>query len=181
MLKNQQPRLYFAYGSNLNLEQMRVRCPKHQVIGPARLPGYRLGFYGYSMNWDGAVATIIAEAGAEVWGVLYQLNIGDWGQLDRFENVKDDGTGDYFHMPVEVINQQGELQEATAYVKATLGTTVCPSTEYLQTILQGMESHQLPETYVAGLRSLETKPAGYAVPRRKNLDGPVGNACGDCG
>ena len=26
-------RLYFAYGSNINLEQMAVRCPAAQVVG----------------------------------------------------------------------------------------------------------------------------------------------------
>ena len=30
-------RLYFAYGSNINLEQMAVRCPAAQVVGPAVL------------------------------------------------------------------------------------------------------------------------------------------------
>ena len=33
-------RLYFAYGSNINLEQMAVRCPAAQVVGPAVLDGY---------------------------------------------------------------------------------------------------------------------------------------------
>ena len=35
-------RLYFAYGSNINLEQMAVRCPAAQVVGPAVLDGYEL-------------------------------------------------------------------------------------------------------------------------------------------
>ena len=37
-------RLYFAYGSNINLEQMAVRCPAAQVVGPAVLDGYELLF-----------------------------------------------------------------------------------------------------------------------------------------
>jgi len=32
--------LYFAYGSNMNEEQMRVRCPDSQMQGIARLVGY---------------------------------------------------------------------------------------------------------------------------------------------
>ena len=39
-------RLYFAYGSNINLEQMAVRCPAAQVVGPAVLDGYELLFRG---------------------------------------------------------------------------------------------------------------------------------------
>ena len=37
---------YFAYGSNINLEQMAVRCPAAQVVGPAVLDGYELLFRG---------------------------------------------------------------------------------------------------------------------------------------
>ena len=29
-------RLYFAYGSNINLDQMAHRCPAAQVVGPDR-------------------------------------------------------------------------------------------------------------------------------------------------
>ena len=39
-------RLYFAYGSNINLEQMAVRCPAAQVVGPAVLVGLVLLFRG---------------------------------------------------------------------------------------------------------------------------------------
>ena len=42
-------RLYFAYGSNINLEQMAVRCPAAQVVGPAVLDGYELLFRGNQM------------------------------------------------------------------------------------------------------------------------------------
>ena len=31
--------LYFAYGSNINLEQMAWRCPGAEVFGPAVLGG----------------------------------------------------------------------------------------------------------------------------------------------
>ena len=29
--------LYFAYGSNLDLEQMAQRCPDAEIVGPVRL------------------------------------------------------------------------------------------------------------------------------------------------
>ena len=37
-------RLYFAYGSNINLDQMAFRCPNAEVEGPVTLDGYRLAF-----------------------------------------------------------------------------------------------------------------------------------------
>lgn len=33
-------RLYFAYGSNINLDQMACRCPDAQVVGPVTLENY---------------------------------------------------------------------------------------------------------------------------------------------
>ena len=39
-------RLYFAYGSNINLDQMAHRCPAAEVVGPVVLENYRLLFRG---------------------------------------------------------------------------------------------------------------------------------------
>ena len=32
-------KLYFAYGSNINLDQMTYRCPDAQAVGPVTLEG----------------------------------------------------------------------------------------------------------------------------------------------
>lgn len=37
-------KLYAAYGSNINLEQMAYRCPHSTVAGTAMLKGYELQF-----------------------------------------------------------------------------------------------------------------------------------------
>ena len=38
--------LYFAYGSNLNKQQMSIRCPKAKALGAAYIVGWRLVFRG---------------------------------------------------------------------------------------------------------------------------------------
>ena len=43
--KNDKEKLYIAYGSNLNLEQMAHRCPTAKVAGTAMLHNWRLAFY----------------------------------------------------------------------------------------------------------------------------------------
>ena len=48
-------KLYVAYGSNLNLEQMARRCPKAKVVGIGNLKDYQLTFR--------RVATIEPEKG----------------------------------------------------------------------------------------------------------------------
>ncbi len=37
-------RYYIAYGSNLNIRQMRMRCPSARVIGTSDIAGYELLF-----------------------------------------------------------------------------------------------------------------------------------------
>ena len=39
-------RLYFAYGSNINLTQMEYRCPDATPLVPVMLHGYELTFRG---------------------------------------------------------------------------------------------------------------------------------------
>ena len=42
-------KLYFAYGSNINLDQMAYRCPAAQVVGPVVLEGSRyMAYFGGS-------------------------------------------------------------------------------------------------------------------------------------
>lgn len=39
-------RYYIAYGSNLNVRQMRMRCPSARIIGTSTLRDYELIFKG---------------------------------------------------------------------------------------------------------------------------------------
>ena len=54
---------YFAYGSNLNFEQMAYRCPEATAVGIAKLDGYELAFRrGY--------LTILPKEGTSVEGLI---------------------------------------------------------------------------------------------------------------
>ena len=70
-------RLYFAYGSNINLDQMAFRCPAAEVVSPVTLNGYRLLFRG--------VATIAPDPVAQVKGLLWRLTPECERALDRYE------------------------------------------------------------------------------------------------
>ena len=56
-------RYYIAYGSNLNIRQMRIRCPHARVIGTAVIHDYELLFKG---SRTGAYLTIEPKEGSEV-------------------------------------------------------------------------------------------------------------------
>ena len=59
-------RLYIAYGSNINIEQMANRCPNSKVIGKEMLKGYELEFRG--------VATIVPKENAEVPVLIWEID-----------------------------------------------------------------------------------------------------------
>lgn len=74
--------LYFAYGSNMNLDQMAHRCPRASVLGVYRVDDYRLAFCG---NQGAGVATILPEPGSQVTGVLWRITDDCLRSLDRYE------------------------------------------------------------------------------------------------
>ena len=56
---------YLAYGPNLNLVQMRQRCPSARVVGYTYLSGVRLVFRG---SRNGCfLTTIFSSSGARPW------------------------------------------------------------------------------------------------------------------
>ena len=101
--------LYFAYGSNLSPAQMKTRCrinPTHSAtpLAIATLPHWRwlICEAGYAnvlpppglrvANQDSETAHKIPVSGSEdvVYGVLYQMDIGDEVILDGYEGVDEE-------------------------------------------------------------------------------------------
>ena len=160
---------YFAYGSNMNPEQMAERCAAARVVCWACLPGYRLAFYGRNRVWDGGQETVVQEAGGHVWGVLYELSFGDAASLDVWSSVRLDGGGAYFHYPVLVGDAAGREHTAVLYKKDVLGPPVPPSSQYLAHIVAGAAANGLPDVYVEYLKNLQSVPARYPVPKRDTL------------
>lgn len=124
--------LIFAYGSNLDFDQMLRRCPSTYVRGAAVLIDYRLAFVGYSAKWKGAVATVIPDPGKLVAGMIYRVSSGDLKKLDGFEGAPQR----YERKPFFVLVLGTEVQiEAEAYtLNRPFGQ---PSPEYLSAIRRG--------------------------------------------
>ena len=79
--------LYFAYGANMETRRFRRRCPGADVLGRALLRNYRLAFTRYDRAEKGGVADIVAEAGAQVWGALYEIDEKCLRALDEYEGA----------------------------------------------------------------------------------------------
>ncbi len=75
-------RYYIAYGSNLNVQQMRWRCPEARIIGTAELEGWRLMYKG---SKTGSYLTIEPEEGCTVPVAVWDVSPADEAKLDRYE------------------------------------------------------------------------------------------------
>ena len=72
--------LYFAYGSNLNIEQMKMRCPLAKPLKGIMIPNWRLVFRGY--------ADIEPYKDAILLGGLWEITQECEKVLDKYEGVK---------------------------------------------------------------------------------------------
>ncbi|MDX6204825.1 MAG: hypothetical protein QOE76_216 [Frankiales bacterium] len=140
--------VYAAYGSNLNPEQMRLRCPHSPVIGGGWLVGWRLTFGGGDdIGWEGALATLVEDAGAQVFVMTYDLTDEDAVELDRWEGVDLEL---YSKIRLRVQTLDGEPLAWTYVLNAYEGGL--PSARYLGMIAEAAERAGAPDDYVRELR-----------------------------
>lgn len=81
------PYYYIAYGSNLNYQLMKARCPSATIIGKSILNGYRLAFKGSADNY--AYLTIEESECSNIPIVIYRINPEDEIYLDTYECYPD--------------------------------------------------------------------------------------------
>lgn len=152
------PFLYFAFGSHLDIERLRLHCPSARFVTSARLPGYRLAFSIESRNtWHGGVADIVPSAGDtldEVWGALWVLDGADSHALDEQEGV--------FRVPpayerttVTVETPAGDRVTCRSYHVVTPDLVgIAPSPAFKATLLRGARTCGLPADYIARLEAI---------------------------
>ena len=122
---------YFAYGSNLNRADMRVRCPSAKPLSRATLRDWRLTFRG--------VADIEPAKGALVHGALWLLGESDVRALDRYE-----GAPSLYERRMVNVAAEGGSTRAMTYVMVDCTYRGLPSSWYLQRISEGYRDWALP-------------------------------------
>lgn len=131
-------RLYLAYGSNLNVEQMKYRCPTAKIYGKGMLHGFRLLFKGGKEN---AYLTIEPFRGGKVPVVIWNIKPKDEIALDRYEGYP----SFYYKDDMEVELETGEVVTAMVYIMTSEMKDRIklnpPSRSYLTTVKKGYEDH----------------------------------------
>lgn len=160
-------KIYFAYGSNINLEQMAFRCPAAEPIGPASVDGFRLTFCG---DTSGAgVATILPDKGSQVNGLLWLLTENCESSLDFYEGFP----RLYGKEEISVHGERIAEQSVMVYTinEPYRSQIALPSWPYLNGILQGCQQNGIPVEPV--LEAVESIQRQQLRQRPKPPRGPV--------
>lgn len=128
--------LYFAYGSNLDLEQMAQRCPDAEIVGPVRLENYELRFRGSGF------ATVVPKKGSTVHGLVWKITPNCEQSLDRYEGYP----RHYTKETVTVKDAAGAEIPVMVYIMAEpyCRQPALPSLYYYRVIQRGFEANGLP-------------------------------------
>ncbi|MGD1252631.1 poly-gamma-glutamate hydrolase family protein [Mycobacterium seoulense] len=148
---------YFAYGSNLCVRQMALRCPDAADPRPAVLSDH-----DWLINQRG-VATVEPCAGNQVHGVVWQISDGDLATLDSAEGVP----VRYRRDRLTVHTDYGP-SPAWVYIDHRV-TPGPPRPGYLPKIIDGAVQHGLPQRWIDFLRRWD--PSRW--PRRVSASGPA--------
>lgn len=133
-------KLYVAYGSNLNISQMALRCPTAQVYGTGLLNNWELLFRG---NRTHAYATIQRKHGSAVPVVVWSIMPSDEQYLDMYEGYP----SFYFKQNVMIDLPTGR-KKAMVYIMNTKKLPGSPSEQYVATIRQGYRDNDLEMEYL---------------------------------
>ena len=138
---------YFAYGSNLDLPQMKRRCPSSKLISKGSLSGYRLTFNRFSSGWGGGVADVIQKQGSKVWGLVFEISDSDLDRLDRYEGYYKDQNSLYERWKAAIDTPNGQVCDVWVYTVVEKQKFVPPTSEYLQIIKDAAVKWNFPKSY----------------------------------
>jgi gamma-glutamylcyclotransferase (GGCT)/AIG2-like uncharacterized protein YtfP len=131
---------YFAYGSNMSVALMRRRCRGAELVGAARLDGWR-----YIVTRDG-YGSIVPAAGSTVHGVLWRITPRDLAALNAFESID---SGLYVRR-VLAVRCRARRTPALTYVSPNR-VAGRPRPGYQALIVAAARAWKFPDAYVRSL------------------------------
>lgn len=131
-------RYYIAYGSNLNVRQMRMRCPSARIIGTSVLKDYELLFKG---SKTGSYLTVEKKSGVSVPVAVWEVTAEDEKALDRYEGFPNFYYKKELTLPIKGI-RTGKIRKRRVFVyimheDRSIGV---PSDFYMDTCLEGYDT-----------------------------------------
>ncbi|CAJ0959539.1 unnamed protein product, partial [Mesorhabditis belari] len=138
---------YFAFGSNLLQERIRIQNKGAIFHNIGLLNGFRLTFVEYGERWRGGVASIIEAPDGHVWGCVWKVPFEFSDELDRQEAG--------YHRLEVAIESNGETIICRTYqYNGNHHKFHAPSPHYKMVIITGAREHELPEDYLKKLEAI---------------------------
>ena len=147
---------YLAYGSNLNVDQMSIRCPGAKRISSLYLSGYKLVFRG--------VADFEKDTNSKLALGLWEISKKHEKTLDRYEGVN---SGLYKKI-LWLIEFKNVQYKALIY-KMNSDSIGSPYESYKETINDGFDDFKLNKKYLEdSLLHAELNSKGESYTRKKD-------------
>lgn len=152
-------RYYIAYGSNLNIPQMRMRCPGARIIGTSEIKDYQLLFKG---SKTGSYLTIEPKEGSSVPVAAWEVTAEDEAALDRYEGFPAFYYKKEMELPIKGIKSgKVRIRNTFVYIMHEDRPLGLPSNYYLATCLQGYRSFGFDKKVLAQAYADSDRRNGY--------------------
>ena len=123
---------YLAYGSNLNIEEMKSRCPFAKPVGATTIKDYRLVYKGTRQI---SYLTIEPCEGSIVPVGVYEITPTDEKNLDFYE-----GTPTLYSKHIITVPLYGKDIEAIVYIMNPKYSYNLPTNSYVSRCLEGYKN-----------------------------------------
>jgi len=146
--------LYFAYGSNMNEDELKKINVTILKAEKALLKNHNIALTRHAKTRGGGVLDIVPNHDI-VEGVLLELHDTDRGKIDRKEGVT---VCAYEPITVDVETETGEiLNGILTYQVCKKENPPAASQEYKESVLKGACEHKLSEKYKTKLKAVLEK------------------------
>lgn len=141
---------YAAYGSNLNLKEMKKRCPDAKYEGTGIIEGYELLFCGEAGR---AYLNIRPNPAEKVNVCLFRISDNDLKSLDEYEEYPEL----YGRTKCDVFMNDGSIKQAFFYEMDTKYDVMRPTESYYKRCEQGYIDNDIDTLYLKQALEKSTK------------------------
>ena len=135
--------LYFAYGSNMDVEAMARRCPRAKPLGLARLARHQLAIM--REGW----LTAARDPRGDVHGVLWDVAFADMRALDQYEAARQRALCE----GAAAGDRRTRREDRRWSISAPIPGPASPQADYIAGVLAAARNWRLPAATIARLES----------------------------
>jgi 5-oxoprolinase (ATP-hydrolysing) len=141
--------LIFGFGSNMDLVQIKARCPSANLICRAKVMDKEIRYTRYSETRKGGVADMFEAVGHEVYGLVININDKDLKYLDKIEC---DYNG-YKRIEIDAYDDNNQKFHCYAYDVIDKKPDIPPTKIYEWLVYSGAYYLNTPQAYLNNIKN----------------------------